>query len=128
MKWLLSKITGVAIVNFIFLVFVTMLISFQKRPIIQRVNSAADVSGNPTAVPTSVPERNLFTELKNHNVKSDCWMSYRGNVYDITPVFGTHPGGDAIMLKYCGSDATIGFDAVPHSANAVNLLAQYLIQ
>lgn len=125
MKWLLKKITGIAIVNFISLLFVVAFVPFQKPQGGQGANSAT---------PTSAPVRNVFSELKSHSVKNDCWISYRGHIYDITLVFGTHPGGDGVMLKYCGNDATSGFDtkdkspAAAHSVSAINLLQQYLIQ
>lgn len=137
MKWFLKKITGIAIVNFTFLLFAVLLVSFQKQESMSKIVTIASVSNKTqiiTSTPTAAPVKDIFAELKNHNVKSDCWMSYQGHIYDITSVFGTHPGGDSVMLKYCGTDMTTGFDtkdkssAIPHSANAASLLAQYLIQ
>ncbi|OII72489.1 flavohemoprotein [Cryptosporidium ubiquitum] len=32
-------------------------------------------------------------ELKIHNKQEDCWISYRGKVYDITKYLQFHPGG-----------------------------------
>lgn len=117
MKKLLKIITRIAIINFIVLISAVIFLPFKDPQSTQRVNS-----------------RDIFAELKSHNIKSDCWIIYRKNIYNITPAFGTHPGGDDIMLKYCGSDATGGFDtkdkspAIPHSASAINLLRPYLIQ
>lgn len=137
MKWFLRKITNIAIINFLFLLVAISLISSPKKQDISKVNPTTNLANNvqpAVATSTPVPVRNFLAELKNHNTKSDCWMSYKGHVYNITPVFGTHPGGDSIMLKYCGNDMATGFDtkdktpAMPHSANAAGLLAQYLIQ
>lgn len=138
MKLLLNKLTAFAILNFIFLLFAARFILVEKPQIVQKTNSASIVSNDnvqtTVSTPMPAPVKDMFAELKNHNVKSDCWVSYGGHIYDITQVFGTHPGGDGIMLKYCGNDMTVGFDtkdkspAIPHSANAASLLAQYLVQ
>lgn len=74
-----------------------------------------------------------FSELPSHKEQADCWISYEGHIYDITSYFGSHPGGDELLLKYCGSDATEAFntkDREPprsHSANATNMLKDYLV-
>lgn len=91
------------------------------------------IQSKPTIGVTPVV-KNLFAELSSHNTTGSCWIVYQGHIYDITPFFGSHPGGDGIMLKYCGQDATAAFDskekspAMPHSGSAKNLLSQYLIQ
>ena len=84
----------------------------------------------------SVPviKKSKFTELPEHNTKNDCWITYKGHVYDITTYFGKHPGGDAELIKYCGKDATIAFDTKDknpgksHSAVAHELLKNYMIE
>lgn len=132
MKWLLKKLTGIAILNFIFLLIIVSLIPSPKPRIISTVEPTVNISTNSAQTvlssPTPVPVRDFFAELSSHSTKGDCWIGYGGHVYDITAVFGTHPGGDGTMLPYCGKDATTGFNAIPHSANAASLLAQYLIQ
>ncbi|PIY69246.1 cytochrome B5, partial [Candidatus Roizmanbacteria bacterium CG_4_10_14_0_8_um_filter_39_9] len=51
-----------------------------------------------------------------------------------TTFFGSHPGGDAFLSKYCGTDATQAYDTKnlgpgqAHSGDAQAILAQYLIQ
>ena len=40
-----------------------------------------------------------FEEIKKHNNEDDAWVSYKGNVYDITKFIQYHPGGkDKILL------------------------------
>lgn len=137
MKILLNFLTKLSILNFVGLIFICMFLLNQKaQP--SKVNSIGEFKSTKTArlevslTPTS--EKDLFAELKLHNKKNDCWIAYKGHIYDITTAFGKHPGGDAAMLKDCGTDATVGFDSkgktpgVPHSANAVSLLQQYLVQ
>lgn len=137
MKWLLKKLTGIAVLNFTFLLLVINFIPSPKPRIIPNAAPTVNVStGSAQAVLslTPAPVRNVFAELPSHNTKGNCWIGYRGRVYNITAVFGTHPGGDGTMLPYCGKDATSGFDtkektpAMPHSAGAVSLLAKYLVQ
>ena len=78
--------------------------------------------------------QDLFSQLVNHNNPSDCWIAYRGHIYNITSYFGKHPGGDAALSRYCGQDATLGFDTKdtnppnPHSVTAQSMLYGYLIQ
>ncbi len=147
MKFFLNSIVKLAIINFLLLVFVSVLISGQKTQNPTQATSGAlkeqtmdNLSPSPSNVlgknvsVTLAPVKDVFAELSLHNTKSDCWIGYRGHIYNITPVFGTHPGGDAVMLKDCGADATSSFDSkgknppMPHSANAESLLQQYLIQ
>lgn len=84
------------------------------------------------ASPTN-PPKNLFAELSSHNSQSNCWIGVGGRLYDVTTYFGSHPGGDSVITKYCGTDATGPFQSkdgigANHSASAYDLLSQYLIQ
>lgn len=48
----------------------------------------------------------LWTELMKHTTKHDCWLLINDNVYDVTSYLAEHPGGDDILLKNAGRDAT----------------------
>jgi cytochrome b involved in lipid metabolism len=55
-------------------------------------------------------------------------MVINSTVYDVSS-YTTHPGGDA-FVPYCGTDATVAFDAKggkgnAHSTNAVSLLQSF---
>jgi 4-hydroxysphinganine ceramide fatty acyl 2-hydroxylase len=43
-------------------------------------------------------------DVARHNTTSSAWVSYRGNIYDITSFLSDHPGGDDILLPYIGKD------------------------
>lgn len=79
-----------------------------------------------------------MVEIAKHNKQSDCYMLISGNVYDITPFFGSHPGGNGTMLATCGTDATDAYmtkdpnatstkGGQDHSSNARNMLKDYYL-
>lgn len=96
-------------------------------------NPKTPTSTNSRVQPTTQPIIDLFTEVPKHNSSNDCWFIINGHVYDVTSYFGAHPGGDSIMLKYCGQDATSAFNTrgqseSSHSNTAISLLAEYMIK
>lgn len=146
-------LSRLVIINF--LIFVGLLIFLDKREALNLVPIQPDSTANQniaqatnspkmqitSAIPSAAPIinptptiQNLFAQLQNHNTQNDCWIIYRQHIYNITSYFGSHPGGDAALLKYCGKDATAGFDtkdkSVPqeHSAAAQSMLQQFLVQ
>jgi cytochrome b involved in lipid metabolism len=58
------------------------------------------------------PLRNNITkeELRQHNQLHDGWCSLKGKVYNIAPYLAYHPGGEAILKKVLGKDASLLFD------------------
>eukprot|EP00462_Mataza_sp_D1_P002956 CAMPEP_0175102324 /NCGR_PEP_ID=MMETSP0086_2-20121207/8367_1 /TAXON_ID=136419 /ORGANISM="Unknown Unknown, Strain D1" /LENGTH=223 /DNA_ID=CAMNT_0016377109 /DNA_START=33 /DNA_END=704 /DNA_ORIENTATION=+ len=51
-------------------------------------------------------------EVALHNVSSDCWVSYFGKVYDLTPLVQEHRGLLVNpILKFAGQDISHWFDA-----------------
>ncbi|KAK9458907.1 FMN-dependent dehydrogenase-domain-containing protein [Lipomyces oligophaga] len=51
-------------------------------------------------------------EVAKHNSKESCWVIVHGKVYDVTEFLPEHPGGQKIILKYAGKDATKEFDPI----------------
>jgi hypothetical protein len=49
-------------------------------------------------------------EVAKHNSPSDCWLIIQNKVYDVSEYLGTHPGGRAIIIQYCGMEATHAFE------------------
>ena len=79
-----------------------------------------------------------MAEIAKHNKQSDCYMLISGSVYDITPFFGSHPGGNATMVATCGTDATDAYvtkdpnatstaGGRDHSSQARNMLKDYYL-
>lgn len=89
---------------------------------------------SPSPTETPQPAINLADEASGHNTKSDCYVIYGGHLYNITPFFGSHPGGDSIMEKYCGGDMTAAFSTkeknpgTDHTDAAKQMLANYFIK
>jgi hypothetical protein len=98
-------------------------------PLPSFINKSNGTTPTPTAGGTTLN----MTEIAKHASSSDCWILIGGNVYNVTSYLDSHPGGKARILRYCGQDATTGFqtqDSVPakvHSAVAQTLLKKYLL-
>ena len=102
-------------------------------PVSDSVPAPTDVPAAPAAPePTSPPD--LFSQLGSHSSQSDCWVTYKNHLYDITPYFGQHPGGSAVIALFCGRAMDLAYDTknfIPgkaHTSRADELLQSYLIQ
>ncbi|KNZ57320.1 L-lactate dehydrogenase (Cytochrome) [Puccinia sorghi] len=51
-------------------------------------------------------------EIRKHASAKNCWVVIHGEAYDITHFLPEHPGGQAIILKYAGADATDAYDPI----------------
>jgi len=49
------------------------------------------------------------SEIKAHNLKSDCWSIVNGNVYNLTTYVKSHPGGASVIANICGKDGSKAF-------------------
>lgn len=85
---------------------------------------------------TSTSTSTAFTgitrsEVAKHNVASDCWIIINKNAYNVTAYLSKHPGGSAEVIKTCGTDATVAYDAIKggrgHSSSADSDLSSLLI-
>jgi len=69
--------------------------------------------------------------LAEHNSEQDCWMAIHGRVYDFTEYLPQHPTPLQVLLPYCGTDATTGWDTKgygrAHSPRAEAMLPAYEI-
>ena len=68
-----------------------------------------------------------LSEVQLHNQPHDGWMILRNNVYNITPYLAYHPGGQDILEKYLGRDATILFDKYHSWVNIDGLVGPLLL-
>lgn len=66
-----------------------------------------------------------------HNRAGDCWMAIGGEVYDLTEYLPKHPTSPAVIVPWCGKEATVAYNTKnrgrPHSAYASEQLTKYRI-
>ncbi len=88
--------------------------------------SAPTEADTPPAEPTYT-----LAEVARHATETDCWMAIRGQVYDLSTYLPNHPTRPAIILPWCGHDATEAYNTKtkgrPHSPGADQLLTEYRI-
>ncbi|KAM5348448.1 hypothetical protein ACJ41O_008272 [Fusarium nematophilum] len=51
-------------------------------------------------------------EVAEHNSAKSCWVIVHGKAYDVTEFLPEHPGGQKIILKYAGKDATEEYEPI----------------
>lgn len=70
-------------------------------------------------------------ELAEHDSAEDCWMAIRGMVYDLTGYIPAHPTPPAVMVQWCGKEATEAYQTKgygrPHSTMADAALGRYQV-
>lgn len=66
-------------------------------------------------------------DVQSHCYEDDAWMVIYDRVYNVTDFLIQHPGGMDVMLEYLGYDATMAFQGVGHSQDAIEMMEQYLI-
>ena len=87
-------------------------------------------TAKPTTLSTTVTNPSVtlsIQEIAKHSTTDDCWMIVNGNVYNVTSYIPRHPGGVGAIRPYCGRDGTAAFEGLPHSMNAHQMLANYLV-
>jgi cytochrome b involved in lipid metabolism len=118
-------VAGVLIVNFI---------SSQNNNQQNATTNTNQINGVVSGTKSSSTGTNLvlsMTELAKHNSYNSCWLLISGKIYDVTSYLNSHPGGEAEILKTCGTDATVIYDnrdnTGAHSSRARAMLADYFI-
>jgi L-lactate dehydrogenase (cytochrome) len=71
---------------------------------------------------TEAPEGHLHRdEVAKHNTPEDCWCVINSHAYNLTDFLEEHPGGESIIIKYAGRDASKVFNQL-HPRDIVNTL------
>ena len=76
---------------------------------------------------------NTLSQISKHNTESDCWLIISNKIYDVSSFLNLHSGGSAVIVPYCGKDATDAFKThgmsggSNHSAYAYSLLPTYYV-
>eukprot|EP01065_Artemidia_motanka_P037372 TRINITY_DN4584_c0_g1_i3.p1 TRINITY_DN4584_c0_g1~~TRINITY_DN4584_c0_g1_i3.p1 ORF type:complete len:759 (+),score=187.54 TRINITY_DN4584_c0_g1_i3:1629-3905(+) len=66
-------------------------------------------------------------DVQQHMFVDDVWVILKNSVYDVTELLGVHPGGPQLVLDQAGTDATVLFLKVGHSAEAHKMMAAFRI-
>jgi alkylation response protein AidB-like acyl-CoA dehydrogenase/predicted heme/steroid binding protein len=58
----------------------------------------------------------VFTmhEVAEHHSAGDAWVAIDGIVYDVSAFHSVHPGGNLLLLRHCGKDASEVFHQTHH--------------
>lgn len=60
-------------------------------------------SGTTGTVPAAQVGVVTRAELAKHNSQADCWIGYKGTIYDITNWLPKHPGSAGAIAPFCGT-------------------------
>lgn len=70
-------------------------------------------------------------QLAEHDDEASCWMAIEGKVYDLTEYIPLHPTPPAVLVPWCGREATEGMRTKgygrDHSPMAWGMLDEYEI-
>ncbi|MDD3353573.1 cytochrome b5-like heme/steroid binding domain-containing protein [Zoogloea sp.] len=87
------------------------------------------LSQTPPSRATGTQPRLTPAEMARHNREGDCWVSIDQQVYDLTLYTPTHPADPAVILAWCGKEASTAYHTKnagrPHSPYADRLLPRY---
>jgi hypothetical protein len=103
------------------------------RALATRTPSSATVTSRPSATPlatsymTASPEQGPVaasdTDARRaaHSSPEDCWISYGGELYDVTSILASGPQSNgADLASYCGRDATGAFNTDDTNPDALH--------
>ena len=85
-------------------------------------------TANDLALRLGAPLRKIrWKEIRQHTTKYDGWVVIRNKVFFITPYLAYHPGGEAILVKCLGKDATALYDKYHQWVNLEALIGKLQI-
>lgn len=98
--------------------------------VVDHLGRGRDVAPEP-APETAASKTYTLDEVGRHDGADDCWMAIEGAVYDLTDYVPRHPAPPAILVEWCGREASQGMRTKGkdrgHSDRAWRLLKRYRI-
>lgn len=88
--------------------------------LVQKSNDLAQLKGQPL-------RRIKWKEIEQHDSIHDGWLVIRGKVYFISPYMAYHPGGEKILRKVLGKDATEQYDKHHRWVNEDGYVGVYIL-
>lgn len=58
------------------------------------------------AAPSTQTKSYTLSDVAKHASGKDCWIAVDGAVYDITAYLPSHPAPPAVLLNWCGKEAS----------------------
>jgi len=92
---------------FIFIFILSIVISFAIFLLFSKYNSfinskaTSNINSTPINLIITTSKRISLNQLNQHNTQENCYVSYLGDVYNISTFIIKHPGGKLITTK-CG--------------------------
>lgn len=101
----------------------------EKNSPIQNIQNKDEISNSTKDV--AIQEKPIsfilsLSEVSKHNIESDCWITIRDKIYDVSSFLSQHPGGAKKIISQCGNEVS-GLFASIHSNFAWDLLKKYYI-
>jgi len=95
--------------------------------VVAPTSGSNNLTPSTTSTPITTGSGYTAEVVATHNSLSSCWLIVSGNVYDVTPFLSsdTHRAGNAVILQYCGQDATSAFGV--HNSSGYSVLSQYYL-
>ncbi|XP_061583472.1 sulfite oxidase, mitochondrial [Cololabis saira] len=88
----------------------------------------ANVSGQTIGKGSTLPVFSQAEVAKHRSLDDGVWVTYQGNVYDITEFVAMHPGGDKILLAAGGAlEPFWALYAVHNQEHVLELLSEYKV-
>ncbi|TRY92039.1 hypothetical protein DNTS_034916 [Danionella cerebrum] len=95
---------------------------------VDKVQWAATPAQLPVTPTSSLPIYSLEEVTKHRSLESGVWVTYKGDVYDITDFVTKHPGGDKILLAAGGAlEPFWALYAVHKQDHVLEILSEYKI-
>jgi hypothetical protein len=92
-------------------------LSNPNGPVIMGKLGGGGGGGGGAAAPAKADGIEL-AEVAKHNKKEDAWLVVNGQVLDVTKWIPVHPGGEAAIMAYLGTDASEEWNTI-HKPNMV---------
>lgn len=77
-------------------------IFFYRQNVVTQELHLKNIEQTQTALDTIEGKTIAREVLAAHNTQDDCWVSYQGEVYDVSAFLPKHPGSAAAIIPYCG--------------------------
>jgi len=94
---------------------------YNSVPVIRTNTSSTSQNDSLPTGPSGVS----LEDLSKHNSTSDCWVLFKGKVYDLTSFLPNHPGTPAAIAPYCGNEGFEEAFTKKHGTTKISALMKF---